>query len=169
MERISAFFLRATATAPIFTFAPLQHAPPFLVRARGANAQHKDSYPEAEHSRKFRQHSCFYIFFLTDQREFYQNICRWVLKDKIKILKSFCSNLTEIRALLLVLNMDVCVTKWARKLVTKKWDLTCREFYIVVNKYSSLEPMISVKTLMFNIEKKGLNSWGFDWNLGRYL
>ena len=46
----------------------------------------------------------------TDQREFNQNMCRWFLKDKIKILKSFCSNLIKIRAFLLVLNMDVCVT-----------------------------------------------------------
>ena len=32
------------------------------------------------------------------------------LKIKLKFLKSFCSNLIKIRAFLLVLNMDVCVT-----------------------------------------------------------
>ena len=37
-------------------------------------------------------------------------MCRWFLKDKIKILKSFCSNLIKIKAFLLVLNQHVCVT-----------------------------------------------------------
>ena len=38
-------------------------------------------------------------------------MCRWLLKAKIKILKSFCSNLIKIRrSYLLVLNIDVCVT-----------------------------------------------------------
>ena len=45
-----------------------------------------------------------------DQKEFNQNMCSWVLKDKIKMLNSFCSNLIKIRAFLLVLNIDVCVT-----------------------------------------------------------
>ena len=42
----------------------------------------------------------------TDQREFNQNMCRGFLKDKIKILKSFCSNLIKIRAVLFVLNNE---------------------------------------------------------------
>ena len=37
-------------------------------------------------------------------------MCRSFLKDKIKMLKSFCSNLIKIRSFLLVLNMHVCVT-----------------------------------------------------------
>ena len=32
------------------------------------------------------------------------------VKDKINFLNSFCSNLIKLRACLLVLNMDVCVT-----------------------------------------------------------
>ena len=47
---------------------------------------------------------------INDLREFYQNMCRWFLKDKIKILNSFCSNLIKIRAFLLNLNLNVCVT-----------------------------------------------------------
>ena len=36
------------------------------------------------------------LFLGTDPREFYQNMCRWFLKDKI--LKSFCSNLIKIKS-----------------------------------------------------------------------
>ena len=46
----------------------------------------------------------------THQMEFNQNMCRWFLKDKIKIWKSFCSNLKKIRAFVFVLNLYVCVT-----------------------------------------------------------
>ena len=48
-------------------------------------------------SGKLRKHACFKKKF-TDQREFNQNMCRWFLKDKIKILNSFCSSLIKIRA-----------------------------------------------------------------------
>ena len=48
-------------------------------------------------SGKLRKHACLKN---TVQREFNQNMCKRFLKDKIKIFKSFCSNL----------NMDVCVT-----------------------------------------------------------
>ena len=44
---------------------------------------------------------------ITDQREFNQNMCMRYLKDKIKILKSFCSNLIKIRVVLWIrIRMD---------------------------------------------------------------
>ena len=57
---------------------------------------------------KLRKHAPKKKF--THQMEFNQNMCRWFLKDKIKIWKSFCSNLKKIRAFVLVLNLHVCVT-----------------------------------------------------------
>ena len=59
---------------------------------------------------KVTQTCMFWNKKFTDQGEFNQHMCRWFLKDKIKMLKSFCSNLKKIRAFLLVLNMHVCVT-----------------------------------------------------------
>ena len=54
------------------------------------------------------------LLLITYQREFNQNVCRLFLKDKIKILKIKI----KMRAFLLVLNMDVCVTL----LVLRNWE-----------------------------------------------
>ena len=47
---------------------------------------------------KVTQTCMFWNKTFTDQGEFNQHMCRWFLKDKIKMLKSFCSNLIKIRA-----------------------------------------------------------------------
>ena len=44
--------------------------------------------------------TCMFKKKFTDQMEFYQNMFRWFLEDKIKIFKPFCSNLIKIRAFL---------------------------------------------------------------------
>ena len=46
-------------------------------------------------SGKLRKHAC--LKKITDSREFNQNICRLLLKDKMKIFKSFFSNLIKMR------------------------------------------------------------------------
>ena len=45
-----------------------------------------------------RSYANMHVKKMTDPNEFNQTMCRWFKKDKIKILKSFCSNLITIKA-----------------------------------------------------------------------
>ena len=101
-----------------------------------------------------------YLFYATEymgSSEFNQNMCRWFLKDKMKMLKSFCSNLRKIRAFLLVLNLHVCITlpvlrDWVLYNVHRLWARVLSLPYFL-GSYANIMFSDSIITLDSDMEK----------------